>query len=262
MEAVAPGDEIAVDPPALEHDGRALQPHVGRLGDDGGAAPVGGGEEILLQVRLPVGDEALPAMPVDVDQEAVAAGPDDAHAVVHVALAIQALGEAVLAQHVDRGRLEHAGADAAKDVSAAVPFHHDRVDTVPVQDLGEQQPGGTGADDADLRPQSARAGDPAGLQELLERLAAEVRHHLRVRHAFGARQLLQAEKARAVVLHRPPVQAPHHVTLFLGEILHRHVRILQEQLALLAPREGMQEAVQAQTLGAALEVENVPTHKW
>src|SRR5215813_3130351 len=60
---------------------------------------------------------------------------------------------------------------------------------------------------------SARSGDPARQEELLEGLAAECRHHRRVRDALGARQLLQAEEARAVILQRPPVQAAQHVLL-------------------------------------------------
>src|SRR5215470_13369699 len=67
---------------------------------------------------------------------------------------------------------------------------------------------------------SPRPGDPAGPQELLERLAAERRHHLRVRHALRPRQLLQAEEARAIVLQRLPIQAAHHVPLLVGQVLH------------------------------------------
>src|SRR5437867_2092741 len=92
----------------------------------------------------------------------------------------------------------------------------------------------------------ACAGDPARLQELLERLAAEMSHHFRIGDALGARELLQAEKARAVVLHRLPVEAPHHAALVLGQLLHGVLGIAQEKLALLASDERMQEAVQAQ----------------
>src|SRR5205807_2649335 len=73
--------------------------------------------------------------------------------------------------------------------------------------------------------ESTCAGDPARLQECFQRLAAEVRHHLRVRHAFRARELLQAEEASAVVLHRLPVEALHHVALFGGQIFHCSIRV-------------------------------------
>src|SRR5919201_3896439 len=104
---------------------------------------------------------------------------------------------------------------------------------------------------------TARAGDAARLQERVERLAAECRHHLRVRDALRARELLQAEKARAVVLHRLPVETPHHVALFLGEVLHRRFRLAPEKLAYLFAREAMQETVEPQRPRAALEVEDV-----
>src|SRR6266850_7306851 len=106
------------------------------------------------------------------------------------------------------------------------------------------------------------AGDPARLQELFQRLAAEMGHHLRIGDTFGARELLQAEEARAVVLHRLPVEAPHHAALFLRQFFHRRLGIAQEELAPLALRERVQEAVEAQALGATLQVEHVLNHKW
>src|SRR4029077_10891173 len=106
---------------------------------------------------------------------------------------------------------------------------------------------------------SARSRHPACLEELLQRLAAEGGHHLGVGHALGARELLEAEEARAVVLHRLPVQAPHHPLFLLRECLHRLLWILEEQPALVLLRQGVQEAVEAQSLRAALEIENV-TH--
>src|ERR1051325_9877151 len=108
----------------------------------------------------------------------------------------------------------------------------------------------------------ARARHAARLEERFERLAAEGRDHLRIRHALRARQLLEAEEARAVVLHRLPVEAPHQVALFGRERLHRRIRVTQEKLALLLLRQRMQEAIEAQPLRAALEVEDVLSHKW
>ncbi len=154
MEAVAAGDEVAIHLRRL-----AALPVAHRcagkldlaLGDDARAAPGGGLEQILLQVRLPIGDEALAAMFVDVDQEALTACPDDARAVVHVPLGVEPLGKSVLAQHIDGRRLEHACADAGEHVVAALPLEDDALDAVPVQDLGEEQAGRPRADDADLR---------------------------------------------------------------------------------------------------------------
>src|SRR6185436_12477687 len=95
---------------------------------------------------------------------------------------------------------------------------------------------------------SPRSRDPARLEELLQRLAAEVRHHLRVRYALRARELLQAEEARAVVLHRLPVEAAHHVFLFLAQPLHRGLGLLDQQLAVLFMNQPIEEAVEAQPL--------------
>src|SRR5438067_2521914 len=108
---------------------------------------------------------------------------------------------------------------------------------------------------------SARAGDAARLQERCQRLAAERRDHLRVRDAFGARELLEAEKARAVVLHRLPVQAPHHVALFRGQVFHCGIRVAPEELAHLLARKAVQEAVKPQASRAALEIEDVLTQR-
>ena len=55
-------------------------------------------------------------------------------------------------QQVDGALLEHAGAHALLDVLAAAVLEHDRLDAAQVQQVREQQPGGAGADDADLRP--------------------------------------------------------------------------------------------------------------
>src|SRR5436853_535156 len=104
---------------------------------------------------------------------------------------------------------------------------------------------------------SARAGDAARLQERFERLAAERGHHLRVRHALDAREFLEAEEARAVVLHRLPVQAPHHVALFGGQVFHRGIGVALEKLAHLLAREAVQEAVEPQALGASFQIKDV-----
>src|SRR4029079_8153520 len=105
---------------------------------------------------------------------------------------------------------------------------------------------------------SARSGDPSGLQELVERLAAERRHHLRVGDSLGTRELLQAEEARPVVLERLPVQPAQHVLLLVGPALHGRLGILEGRLALVARDEVVQEAIEPEPPAAPLEVEHVP----
>src|SRR6185503_2355268 len=97
------------------------------------------------------------------------------------------------------------------------------------------------------------------LEELLQRLAAEVRHHLRVGHALGARQLLEAEEARAVVLHRLPVEAAHHFFFRFAQPLHGFLGLLEEQLALFCRDERVQETVEAQAPRASFQIENILT---
>src|SRR5260221_10401272 len=134
VETIAAGNEVAVELPRFaavrETDGPVEQLHIGSLGDDLRAAPVSRGKQVLLQARLPIGDEALAAVPVDVDEEAPAPGPDDAHAVVHMAPAIQARGGAVPAPHLDPGRPPHPGADCPQHVAAALPPEHHALDAM------------------------------------------------------------------------------------------------------------------------------------
>src|SRR5581483_4237393 len=107
----------------------------------------------------------------------------------------------------------------------------------------------------------AGAGDAPRLEERLQRFAAEVRHHLGIRHALHARELLQAEEIGAVVLQALPVEPAHQALLFLAERLHRRLGILQEQLPLLGHDQIVQEPVEAQALRTALQVEDVLTQR-
>src|SRR3954471_20958043 len=104
---------------------------------------------------------------------------------------------------------------------------------------------------------SPRAGHSPRLEEPLQALAAEVRHHLRVRDALRAPELLQAEEARAVVLHAFPVEAPHHVLFLVGQAFHRLLRMLEEELSLFRNDQIVQEAVQPKPARAAVQVVDV-----
>ncbi len=83
----------------------------------------------------------------------------DLHAVVHECLAVEALGEPEAAQELDARVLEHAGADALLDVLAAAVLEHDRLDAPRRQEVGQDEPGRSGADDPHLGPHlTAHAG--------------------------------------------------------------------------------------------------------
>ena len=68
--------------------------------------------QILRDRSLAIGHHRAAGVPLHVDQEVFAAGPDDARAVVAAAFASEPLAQAVLAQHAYGPILEHAGADA------------------------------------------------------------------------------------------------------------------------------------------------------
>ena len=74
----------------------------------------------------------------------------DVDAVVPQALAAQAVADADRVHQIDRALLEHAGAHALDHVVPAAVLDDDRIDAVQVQQVAEHQPGGSGADDADL----------------------------------------------------------------------------------------------------------------
>src|SRR3954470_15382999 len=100
-------------------------------------------------------------------------------------------------------------------------------------------------------PPSARSRHPAGLQELLERLAAESGHHLRVRDAAYAAELLEAEEARAIADEPRPGERQDHPR-FPGRqagLVERGRGVALEQLAVLGPGEAVEEAVQPQRAG-------------
>jgi hypothetical protein len=66
----------------------------------------------------------------------------DEEALVDLALAVHALAALRLAHQLGEAVLEHAGADAAEHVLAALPLEHDGVDALEVQELRQHQPGG------------------------------------------------------------------------------------------------------------------------
>jgi hypothetical protein len=71
-------------------------------------------------------------------------------AVVNEPFALEPAADSRIDQQVDRALLEHAGPDAFFHVAAAVELEHDRGYAREVQQVRQQQPGRTGADDGDL----------------------------------------------------------------------------------------------------------------
>ena len=69
-----------------------------------------------------------------------------------VALALEPPAQPDLAQQVHGRLLEDAGPDREATYSSERRLDHDRLDTLAVEQVGEQQPGRPGPDDRDLRP--------------------------------------------------------------------------------------------------------------
>ncbi len=74
----------------------------------------------------------------------------DENAFVDLALAVHALAALRLAHQVGEAVLQHAGANAAQHIFAALPLQEHRVDALEMQQLRQQQAGRAAADDADL----------------------------------------------------------------------------------------------------------------
>src|SRR5262249_58859454 len=71
-------------------------------------------------------------------------------AAVYQPLAPHAIAHAALGEQVYRALLQHAGAHAALAILAAAELQHDGLDAEEMQQMREQQPGRSRADDADL----------------------------------------------------------------------------------------------------------------
>ena len=68
---------------------------------------------------------------------------------MRIALAVQAIAQAVIAQHLHRSGFEYARADTAQVVVPGLTFQHDAVDAICVQDMRKQQAGRPAANDDD-----------------------------------------------------------------------------------------------------------------
>ncbi len=76
------------------------------------------------------------------------------YAVVDEAFALEACADAGFFQQIHGALLEDTGAHAFLHVLAAAIFEDDRLDAVKVQQMRENQAGGPGSDDANLRAHS------------------------------------------------------------------------------------------------------------
>ena len=167
VEAVAAGDVVRLDHLRVavcvdERDARVISVGVedrgvGHLPEELLAVGLADPDEVLGDLGLAVDPDRVAARLDEVDAPALA-GPLEVDAVVPHPLAVQAIGSAVLGEDVDGAVLDDAGADPGKDVVLRTVLHHDRVDAVLGEDLGEQQARGTGTDDGNLSTHGGHAG--------------------------------------------------------------------------------------------------------
>src|SRR5205807_4308631 len=76
--------------------------------------------------------------------------PHNRGAVVRTSLKIHARAKSNLAQKLDRASLQNASANSFLHMGAAVPFQHDGVDAISVENMGQQQAGWATANDCYL----------------------------------------------------------------------------------------------------------------
>jgi hypothetical protein len=122
--------------------------------------------QVLDHLLLAVDHDGATAGKVAQGDAVAPAGEAQLDAVVDQALAVHARPGAALAQQIRCSLLEHAGTHTPLDILAVTMLEHDRVHTMPREQVGKGQPGGTGADDGDLGAHGAsswRTGDGEAL---------------------------------------------------------------------------------------------------
>ena len=106
--------------------------------------------EVARELGLAVHNDGIAAT-VFVDVDALhRAVVGDKEAFVNFAFAIHAFAAFRFTHELGETVLQHARADAAQDVLAALPFEHDGVDALEVQELREHEARWATADDANL----------------------------------------------------------------------------------------------------------------
>src|SRR5580700_6668158 len=80
---------------------------------------------------------------------------------MRVAFAIHAFAGARIAQHLNGAEFEDAGTDAFQHIRFRLPLDDDAVDSMAVQQMGEEQASRAAADDRDLGPTHHEVLDPS-----------------------------------------------------------------------------------------------------
>ena len=159
MEPVAAGDEVAFErlgyaALVVSHlrrgRGQIVELDILRFFDDASAVALPDPVQFLGDRGLSVRPHRPAGVRLGVDEKRIAVLPDDEAAVMRMTFAIHPFAGAGLAQNLDRAEFEHAGADAFQHIGFRLPLEDDAVDSVAVQQMGEEQAGRAAADDRDL----------------------------------------------------------------------------------------------------------------
>ena len=136
---------------------RGLEADISDVEDERPAAGLPRGDQIFHHLALPIHGDATPAGQRGHVDPVPRAFECEVNPVVAQALAVEAIGHPHLVQQVDRALFEHAGADPLDHVVAIVTLDDDRIDPVQMEQVPEDQAGGTRADDGHLGARALHA---------------------------------------------------------------------------------------------------------
>ncbi len=148
MEAVAPSDEVTIDPlvdavRAVGHErrvgGDVVQFDVRGLEHQMCTVAFRGDVQVVLDLGLPVSHHPLADEVDGVHTQEVVTAPREVDRLFDVSFGVHACAEPDLAQRLDGAPLEHAGSDSIKHVLPAAQLEHDVLDARPSQHVGEQR---------------------------------------------------------------------------------------------------------------------------
>ena len=109
-----------------------------------------GADQVLDDLLLAVHHDDPPAGQLGQRDPVIGAVECQTDAVMDQPFIVHPLAQTAFAQQIDRALLQHAGTHAMLDIFPAAVLQDDRVDTPQVQQMGQEQPGRAGTDDAYL----------------------------------------------------------------------------------------------------------------
>ena len=128
---------------------QGIDTHILGFIDQPSAAGIPCVHQVPGDLRLPVDHDRTAGQLPEIDTvNAVVEG--NAEAMVHHALPVHAFAHTGLAHEFHHAPFQDPGSDPPENILPGTPFQDHIVDPVPVEQLGQEQSGRTGSDDADL----------------------------------------------------------------------------------------------------------------